>query len=152
MQNARSTSPLSRHRWWALPLSLAFWGLPVLAEDWLLVADGKSKLGKLSPEQAASLYLGALAEIPGAGRVIPLDQAETSMLYLQFHATVTRKTPAQRLAYWSKMLFNGKGEPPRQLSNSQEVIKLLRGNPSMIGYIEKSALDGSLKVLLAGRP
>jgi hypothetical protein len=47
------------------------------------------------------------------------------------------------------MAFTGKGTPPKEVANSAEVKKTLAGNPGLIGYIEKSAVDGSVKTLLA---
>ncbi|MFC4159277.1 hypothetical protein [Chitinimonas lacunae] len=120
---------------------------PAWAADWVVVADSKTKVASLSAEQLSNIYLGKIAEVSGSGLVVPLDQVETSQLFSDFHGAVTKKNMNQLSAYWAKMMFNGKGEPPKRVAGSDEVKKLLKGNPAMIGYIEKAKVDGSLKVL-----
>ena len=45
------------------------------------------------------------------------------------------------------IIFTGKGQPPKEVPNTAEVKKLVSGNPNTIGYIEKSAVDSSVKVV-----
>jgi ABC-type phosphate transport system substrate-binding protein len=46
-------------------------------------------------------------------------------------------------------VFSGKATPPKELlSSSADVKKFVAANPDAIGYIEKSAVDGSVKVVL----
>lgn len=121
---------------------------PAAAADWVVVVDAGSKVGPLRAEQLANLWLGKVDELPGAGKVVPLDQAETSALFRAFHERVTRKTLIQQNAYWARLSFTGKGEPPRRLADSAEVKRVLKGNAALIGYVERSQLDASLRVVL----
>jgi hypothetical protein len=50
---------------------------------------------------------------------------------------------------WSRLVFSGKGQPPRQLSDSAAVKKAVAADPKAVGYIEKSAVDASVKVALS---
>ena len=52
-------------------------------------------------------------------------------------------------ATWARLTFSGKGVPPKELPNSADVKKFVAGNPNAIGYIEKSAVDASVKVVLS---
>lgn len=132
-----------------LALTLALTAMrPVAAADWVVVVDAASKVGPLRAEQLANLWLGKVDELPGAGKIVPLDQAESSALFKAFHERVTRKTLIQQNAYWARLSFTGKGEAPRRLAGSDELKRLLRGNPALIGYIERSQLDASLRVVL----
>jgi len=45
-------------------------------------------------------------------------------------------------------VFTGKGQPPIMLPNAAEVKKAVATDPKAIGYIEKSAVDASVKVVL----
>jgi ABC-type phosphate transport system substrate-binding protein len=54
---------------------------------------------------------------------------------------------AQAKAIWAKLYFTGRGIPPREGTDSKEVIKLISSTPGAIGYIEKSSLDSSVKVI-----
>ena len=52
-------------------------------------------------------------------------------------------------SHWSKILFTGRGQPPRMVPNSAEVKKVLAANPFAIGYIEDTEIDPSVRVLRA---
>ena len=52
-------------------------------------------------------------------------------------------------ATWGSLAFSAKATPPEELGSTAEVKKFVAANPDAIGYIEKSAVDGSVKVVLA---
>jgi hypothetical protein len=52
-------------------------------------------------------------------------------------------------AYWSKMVFTGRGQPPCEAPDSAAVRRKVAENPELIGYIERSALDASVRPVLA---
>ena len=56
---------------------------------------------------------------------------------------------AQMKAHWAKIIFTGRGHPPEEAANSAEVKKLIVNNPNAIGYIDKSLVDATVKVLLS---
>jgi hypothetical protein len=66
----------------------------------------------------------------------------------EFYAKATGKTPQLLKAYWSKMIFTGRGEPPRELADSAAIKRMVAENPHCIGYVDKSAADSSVKVVL----
>jgi ABC-type phosphate transport system substrate-binding protein len=45
------------------------------------------------------------------------------------------------------LIFTGKGTPPKQSGSDADVKALIAKNPNMIGYIDASAVDGSVKVV-----
>ena len=52
-------------------------------------------------------------------------------------------------AIWSQILFTDRGVPPKQLRDSAAVKKAVAANPKAVGYIEKSAVDASIKVAVS---
>jgi ABC-type phosphate transport system substrate-binding protein len=115
----------------------------------VVVAGAKSPASSLTADQAAGLFLGKSAQLPGAGNAVLVDQAESAAIREQFYTKVAGKSSAQVKAAWSRLVFSGKATPPKEVAGSAEVKKLLASNPDAVGYIEKSAVDGSVKVLLA---
>ena len=97
----------------------------------------------LSKEQIADLYLGRSDDFT------PIDQVVGSAIYVEFYRKVTGRDSAQIKAIWSRILFTDRGVAPKQLPNSVAVKKAVAANPKAVGYIEKSAVDASIKVALA---
>lgn len=113
-----------------------------------VVVGAKSSVTGINKEQTAALFLGKSSQLPGAGTPVLVDQSETSELRKNFYSKVTDKTPAQVKAIWARLVFSGKSSPPKEAPSSADVKKLLASNPDALGYIEKSAVDSSVKVLL----
>jgi hypothetical protein len=55
---------------------------------------------------------------------------------------------AQIKAFWSKIIFTGRGQPPKAVANAEEAKKLVATNPNAITYIDRTMLDTSVKVVL----
>ena len=97
----------------------------------------------ITKDQIADLYLGR------TDAWTPIDQAVASRIYVEFYKKVTGRDSAQIKAIWSRILFTDRGVAPKQLPNSAAVKKAVAANPKAVGYIEKSAVDASIKVALA---
>lgn len=131
-----------------LSFSLSLGATPALAEV-VVVVSAKSGATALSADQVSDIFLGKANALPGAGQAVPIDQSDTSGVREEFYQKATSKNPAQVKAYWAKQIFSGKGQPPKEVGDSAAVKTLLASNPNMIGYIDKAAVDASVKVLLS---
>jgi len=111
------------------------------------VVSSKSPVSSLTKDQLADIYLGNAKNFPGGGPATPVDLPESAAERQDFHKNVTGKSGTQFKAYWAKMVFSGRGVPPKEAANATEVKSMIAGNPNMIGYIDKSAVDSSVKVV-----
>jgi hypothetical protein len=50
----------------------------------------------------------------------------------------------------SRLIFTGKGQPPKAVLDSDEVVELVGSDPSYIGYVDMNAdsLPDNVKVVL----
>lgn len=112
----------------------------------VVIVSTKSTVGNLDKEQISDLFLGKSSSYPDGSMAVPIDQNEGAIKE-EFHDKVTEKSGSQLKSYWSKMVFSGKGNPPKEIPSNSEVIKLISANPSMIGYVEKNAADSSVKIV-----
>jgi ABC-type phosphate transport system substrate-binding protein len=118
------------------------------ASELVVIVSARSAVGALRADQVADIFLGQVGRFPDGGEAIALDQSVGSPLRNEFYTKVTAKTPALVKAYWTKMIFTGRGQPPKEAPNSWAIRRLVADNPALIGYIEKSALDSSVKPVL----
>ena len=117
----------------------------------VVIVSAKSPVAALRPDQVADIFLGQIGNFPDGAEAIALDQSVGSPLRDTFYEKVTSKTPALVKAYWTKMIFTGRGQPPKVLPNSAAIRKQVAENPNLIGYIDRSALDPSVKAVLVIR-
>jgi ABC-type phosphate transport system substrate-binding protein len=130
----------------ALAFGLGLGASPVIA-DVVAVVSAKSPITALSKSQVTDIFLGKASRFPDGTQAVPIDQIEGTAVRDEFYTNFIGKTAAQMKAHWSKIIFTGRGQPPKVVSNSREIKQLLAQDPRAIGYIERSAVDGSVKVL-----
>ena len=112
---------------------------PAMAEV-VVVVNPKAAESSLTKDQVAQFFLGK------SSAMTPVDQPEGA-LRTEFYKKVTDKDPSQAKALWSKLVFTGKAAMPKEAGDSAAVKKAVAADPKAIGYIEKSAVDASVKVV-----
>ena len=111
------------------------------------VVSAKSPITSLNSGQVADIFLGKTSRFPDGTLAVPIDLPEESPVRERFYAEYTGKSPAQVKAHWSKIIFTGRGQPPRQVGSGAEAKKVLSENPNAIAYIDSKLVDGSVRVL-----
>lgn len=107
-----------------------------------LVVIGHPGAAALTRDQVADVYLGK------SQAALPLDLPEAAPARAEFYKKATGRDLAQVKSAWSRVVFTGRGQPPRELPDATAVKKAVASDTKAIGYIEKSAIDGSVKTLL----
>lgn len=121
------------------------------AGDLAVVVSARSPVLALTPQQVAAIFLGQAPRFPNGAVATALDQSLGAPERDQFYLRVTGKTPALLKAHWSKMVFTGRAQPPRELADSAAVRKAVADDPTLVGYIEREALDPSVRPVLLVR-
>lgn len=113
-----------------------------------VIVSPKSPLTALTADQAAAIFMGRSTTLPSGATATPADLPDSSGVREQFYSKAAGKSAAQVKAAWSRLTFSGKATPPREIPSAAEVKKFVAANPDAIGYIEKSAVDATVKVVL----
>lgn len=135
----------------ACALAAALWPAHAAGAELVVIVSAKSQVTSLRADQVADIFLGQVGTFPDGAEAVALDQRIGSALRDDFYARVAAKTPALLKAYWTKMIFTGRGQPPKEAGDSAAVRRMVAENPALIGYIDKAALDPSVKAVLVVR-
>lgn len=119
--------------------------------DVVPVVSARSAVDELSKSQMMDIFLGKTDRFPNGEPAVPIDQAEGSEVRDAFYVQFANRSAAQLKAYWSKIVFTGKGQPPREVSPSEKVKRVVASNPHLIGYIERADVDSNVKIVLTTR-
>jgi hypothetical protein len=118
-----------------------------VSADVVAVVSSKSAVTTLSKSQVLDIFLGKSARFPDGSQAVPIDQSEGMIVRDEFYTKLAGKSAAQMKAYWSKIIFTGRGQPPKALPNGADVKKQLLENPNAIGYMDEKMVDASLRVV-----
>lgn len=114
----------------------------------VIIVSSKNSNAALSNDQAEKLFLGKINAFPDGSTAIPMDLPKGAIRDT-FYAKVTGKNSNQLKAYWSKLVFTGSGQPPKEAESTQEMVNLVSKNPNLLGYVDKAAVNSSVKILLS---
>lgn len=135
-------------RWMsALALATAMTSPAFAAE--VVVVSAKSGISSLTADQVSQLFLGKTPALPDGSAAVLFDQTEGSAVRDAFYTKATGKNAAQMKALWSRLAFSGSSQPPKVLAGDAAVKKAVADTAGGIGYIDKGAVDSSVKVVFS---
>ncbi|MGB9989374.1 hypothetical protein [Pseudoduganella rhizocola] len=116
--------------------------LPAAATELVVIVNPQNPATRMFNSQASQFFLGK------STMFTPVEHSESSPIRAEFYRKVLEKDASQVKALWSKLVLTGKAAAPREYASSAEVKKAVAASPNAIGYIEKAAVDETVKVVL----
>ncbi len=113
-----------------------------------VIANAGNPEASLTAKQVKKIFLGKKNAFPGGAAAKPVDQAAGSAVRDAFYQKVAKKNADKMKTYWTQMVFSGKASPPEVVGDDAAVKAWVASHKDGIGYVDKSAVDGSVKVLL----
>ena len=93
-------------------------------------------------------FLGKPAHFSNGTEIKAIDRKEsTTSVREKFYEEFVQKSLTQMKAYWSQIIFTGRGYPPPVADDLDSLKRTLKSMPGSITYIDASEKDPSLKVL-----
>lgn len=107
-----------------------------------------SNAATLSQDDINKIFTGRAKSFTDGKAAEPVNLAEAVAVRADFDQKALGRSSSQMKAYWSKLVFTGKGTPPKELASEQEVLDAVAKNPAAIGYVSAGTVTGSVKVAL----
>ena len=107
--------------------------------DVVVIVSAQSTTTSMTAAQIARIYQGK------SNSMTPVDIRAPSGTRNEFYTKIVGPD-AQVRAQWSKLVFTGKGSAPKELEQA-DVVKAVAANPRTIGYIDKSFVNMTVKVI-----
>lgn len=120
-----------------------------VSADVVAVVSSRSPITSLSKSDVMNIFLGKRTRFPDGSSAVPIDQSEGSAAREEFYSRYADMSAAQIKAFWSKIIFTGRGQPPKAVANGEEAKKLVAANLNAIAYIDETMVDSSVRVVLA---
>jgi len=112
----------------------------------IAVIINPSNANAIDTDTIKNIYLGKSKSFSNGDKVSPVNQDGTPVAD-EFNDKVVGKSSSQLNAYWSKLVFTGKGTPPEKLASDQAVIDFVAANNGAIGYIDSAKVSDKVKVI-----
>lgn len=130
-----------------LALSLGMYSVFSHAEGIAVIVNQTVGIDTLSQEDVARIFLAKTKQFPNEKTAKAIEHKQDTPIRAGFEDKVLGKSASQLKAYWSQLVFTGRGVPPEEYATDAEIKKAVAGNPELVGYIDPANVDTSVKVV-----
>jgi ABC-type phosphate transport system substrate-binding protein len=116
-----------------------------LADIVVIVHPGND--ADLNQKMVKRIFLGKEKKFSNGKEALPINQVPASNARGSFDTDTLGRSSTQIAAYWSKLVFTGKGIPPKELDNDAAVLAIVADNPNAIGYVDSTSVSDAVKVI-----
>ena len=124
---------------------LLLWGGSVGAAEEVVVI-GHPAIAKTDKATLQRIYTGRAVSI-GAQAVAPVNLPPGNPARDEFLLCCLEQNEEQYTGYWLVRRYVGKGAPPQEMANVDDVVKFVQATPGAIGYVPASKLPRSANVI-----
>ena len=114
----------------------------------IVIISHPTNSNTISVDELQRLYTGKSSSFANGDSVVPLNLSDGNALRSSFDEKALGRSSSQIKAYWSKLVFTGKGTPPKEVESEAEMLKLVSSNPNILGYVSSGTDTSGVKVLL----
>jgi ABC-type phosphate transport system substrate-binding protein len=122
------------------------------AADLVVVVNPKSGVDKLNRDEVVNIFLGRYRQLPSGMPALPADLPATQPDKAVFYRLLVDKELAEINSYWARLIFSGRTVPPKQSTGNDDLLKWVAATPGAIGYIERSKVDGRVRIVYEFAP
>ena len=115
-----------------------------LAEIAVIVSHDNTQ--NLAQSDIEGIYTGKSTRYPN-GDEVEAYNLKSGAVVDTFNTSLLKRSTAQMNAYWSKLIFTGKGKPLKAVDSEQDMINAIAANPVAIGYVDASSVTNNVKVI-----
>lgn len=113
------------------------------ADEVVVVAGRSSTAPVLSREDVTRLYMGERLE--GSKSVLKALELDVPPWAREaFYSRLLGRTQVQMRALWARLVFSGKGRPPRIVADADAALRELNADPNLVVFLpaDRAALAG----------
>jgi len=124
---------------------ILFFTLTLQAEDIAVVVSSKFKSDTLQKSDVNRIFLAKSNRINN--KKIKIIELKNSSYKDVFYKKVLNKTQSQLHSYWSRLIFTGKANPPKQVESLDILLKKMAENKLIVTYLPVSMVTSEMKIL-----
>lgn len=113
----------------------------------LVVIVNKANASSIDAKSVQRIFLGKEKKFSNGNVVNPINLPSGHALRTDFDEVVLGRSSSQVSAYWSKLVFTGKGVPPTEISDAAAVIAAVESDTNAIAYLDSTDVGNSVTLI-----
>ncbi len=112
-----------------------------------IVVHPASRLDTVSRTELSKIFLGRLRTWSDGSPAVPVDQLPDRPVRERFSRQILGRSVVNVEVYWKRMIFSGRGIPPDELRDDQQVLEFVRRTPGAVGYVDAATAPTGVRRL-----
>lgn len=117
-----------------------------------VVVHRDNPMTSITRAELSAIYMKRTRSWRDGRAIVPVDQPSTSSAREDFSRAIHGKSVAYVTRYWQRLIFSGRGIPPRQMHSDAAILDLVKHNRDAIGYIARDTPPGDGVKIIAVTP
>ena len=113
----------------------------------VVVANPAVGIAALSRDDVINIFLGRFRTLSSGVAAQPVDLPASEPEKEGFYHLLVNKDLATINAYWARLVFSGRTTPPRQAQSTEDLIRFVSSTPGAVGYLDRTKVDGRVKIV-----
>ncbi len=114
--------------------------------DVIIISNKKGPPDSLTASEIREIIHGKMKKWDNGQKILFVTMVRSDV-HKEFIRKFTRKSAAEFKNYWKKMLFTGRGIPPKSFKSEKQVIEYVAKNKGAIGYISSVPGTDEIKII-----
>lgn len=117
------------------------------ANNLAVIVSKHSNINSITKKELSKLFLSKTRKLPN-GKKSYLIEMQDKEIRSKFYEEICNKNDKQLRKYWTKMIFTGRGQPPKKIKSIDEIIEYVENNQNAISYIPSKYVNSTIKTIL----
>ncbi|MEL0605491.1 hypothetical protein [Pseudoalteromonas undina] len=130
-----------------VPICLLILSVHAQSTEFAVVVNKNNAINSLSKREIIDIYMGRYLTFPDGETSQPFDLPAQSALKNDFYLKLVNKDEQKINAYWARLLFSGRANPPSPSASVKDALNKIASSPFAIGYIPLSQVTDAVKVV-----
>ena len=113
----------------------------------IVVVVNKANTADIDEKTVQRIFLGKEKKFGNGNAAVPINLETNNASRAEFDEQMLGRSSSQVSAYWSKLVFTGKGVPPAELANDAAVLAAIEADANAIGYINSASVTDAVRVV-----
>lgn len=111
----------------------------------IAIVTNSQDISKMDKNEVKRLFLAKTNRVDNI--YVNLLELKNTHYKEEFYKVLTNKNTTQLRSYWTRLIFAGKGKPPKQIDSAENLIKYFQSSEVVITYLPIDEITPEMNIL-----
>lgn len=124
-----------------------FLSINIYAQNLAVIVSKDSSITNIEKKELSKIFLAKTRTFQNNEKALAVESINKEY-QTKFYKEVCNKNEKQLKKYWAKMIFTGRGQPPKKIKTFEELLIFIQNNKNAISYIPFEYVNSNIKIVM----